>query len=184
MMEDLAMHLLEILMNSIHAGAKKIIVKIINSTKHDLIFVSVLDDGKGMDEETARKAADPFHTSRKTRKVGMGLAFLKGLAEMCGGTFTLVSEPGKGTAVEATVQKSNIDTPPLGDIGEIMMDSIQANGEIEYELIYSDDDGQFTFSTNEVKEMLDGVSILEPEILLWIKDYINQGISKSKEDIV
>ena len=100
----------------------------------------------------------------------------------CGGSFSLESEPGKGTLVEASVQKSNIDTPPLGDIGEIVMDAIQANGDIEYELVYETDVGRFEFSTLEAKEMLEGVSILEPDILLWIRDYINEGISDSKED--
>jgi anti-sigma regulatory factor (Ser/Thr protein kinase) len=182
MMQDLAMHTLEILMNSVHAGAKNIRLYIRDSAAEDLILLSVRDDGKGMDAETARKAADPFYTSRRTRKIGMGLAFLKGLAETCGGSFSLKSEPGKGTLVEASVQKSNIDTPPLGDIGEIVMDAIQANGDIEYELVYETDGGSFEFCTQQAKEMLEGVSILEPDILLWIRDYINEGISDSKED--
>ncbi len=182
MMEDLAMHTLEILMNSVHADAKNIKLDITDSAERDELVISVLDDGKGMSEETAKKASDPFYTSRTTRKIGMGLAFLRGLAETCGGAFTLESELGKGTLVRASVQRSNIDTPPLGDLGEMLMESIQANGDIEYELAYETDDDRFQFSTREAKEMLDGVSILEPEVLLWIKDYINEGISKLKED--
>jgi hypothetical protein len=34
----------------------------------------------------------------------------------------------------------------------------------------------------EVRKELDGVSLMEPEILLWIKEYINQGIEQAKED--
>ena len=114
----------------------------------------------------------------------MGLAFLRGLAETCGGEFSLTSEPGKGTLVTASVQRSNIDTPPLGDIGEMMMETIQADGDIDYELAYVTDSSRFGFSTKEAKEMLDGVSILEPGVLLWIKEYINEGIKQVKEDIV
>ena len=33
-----------------------------------------------------------------------------------------------------------------------------------------------------IKEELAGVSLLEPEILIWIKEYINQGIEQAKED--
>ena len=112
------------------------------------------------------------------------LAFFKGLAETCGGEFSLFSEPGKGTSVSASVQRSNIDTPPLGDIGEMMMETIQADGDIDYELAYVTDSSRFEFSTQEAKEMLDGVSILEPSVLLWIKEYINEGIKQVKEDIV
>ena len=72
MMEDLAMHILEILMNSIKAGAKLITLKIRDSFNDDVIAFSIEDDGKGMDEEMVKKAADPFTTSRTTRRIGMG----------------------------------------------------------------------------------------------------------------
>ena len=181
MMEDLAMHTLEIVMNSVHAGAKNIKIEITDSAAGDELVISVTDDGKGMDEETARKAADPFYTSRTTRKIGMGLAFMKGLAETCSGTFTLNSVPGEGTVVRASVQRSNIDTPPPGDFGQMLMESIQANGETEYEFVYITDDGRFEFDTASAREMLDGVDILEPEVLLWIREYINEGINSVKE---
>ena len=84
--------------------------------------------------------------------------------------------------VEASVQKLNIDTPDLGDIGEIMMESIQSDESIDYILEYKTDYNEFTFESEAVKKELEGVSLLEPEILLWIKDYINQGIEQAKED--
>lgn len=182
MMEDIAMHILEILMNSIKAGATMIRLKIRDSFDDDIISISIEDNGCGMDEEMAAKAADPFTTSRTTRRIGMGLSFMKGLAETCGGTFRLSSEPGVGTLVEASVQKLNIDTPNLGDIGEIMMESIQSDESIDYILEYKTDYNEFTFESEAVKKELEGVSLLEPEILLWIKDYINQGIEQAKED--
>jgi hypothetical protein len=135
-----------------------------------------------MDEEMAKKAADPFTTSRTTRKIGMGLAFMKGLTETCNGSFSLDSEVGKGTTVTAEVEKECIDTPPLGDLGEISMETIQANPDIDYTLEYTTDSNQFVFTSMEVRKELDGVSLMEPEILLWIKEYINQGIEQAKED--
>ena len=54
MMEDLAMHILEILMNSIKAGAKLITLKIRDSFNDDVIAFSIEDDGKGMDEEMVK----------------------------------------------------------------------------------------------------------------------------------
>ncbi len=182
MMEDIAMHILEILMNSIKAGASKIILTIYDSLQDDVIAISVEDNGKGMDEAMTKKAADPFTTSRTTRKIGMGLAFMKGLAETCNGTFEIRSQVGVGTVVRASVQKLNIDTPGLGDIGEMMMEAIQSDENIDYVLDYKTDFNQFVFESETVKRELDGVSLLEPEILLWIKEYINQGIEQAKED--
>ena len=184
MMEDLAMHLIEILMNSIHAGATKIFVTIFSSTKNDEIQIIVEDNGKGMDKEKAESVSDPFVTSRETRKIGMGLAFLKGLSEMCNGSYKLESGVGIGTVVEAKVQKSHIDVPPLGNLGEMSMAVIQANPDIDYKLQYKSDNDEFLFDTEIVKRELDGISLIEPDILLWIKDYINQGIAQIEEETV
>lgn len=184
MMEDIAMHILEILMNSISAGATKLLLKIRNSYKDDVIEIEVDDNGKGMKEEVAKRAADPFTTSRKTRKIGMGLAFLKGLCDTCEGEFKIESEVGVGTKVFAKVKKSHIDTPELGDLGEISMASLQANEDLDYTLEYNNDSTSFIFSSEEIREQLDGVSIIEPDILLWIKDYINQGIKQAEEEII
>ena len=182
MMEDLAMHILEILMNSIKADSTKIILKILDSFEKDIISFSIEDDGKGMDEDMVQRAADPFTTSRTTRRIGMGLAFMKGLAETCGGSFNIESTVGKGTKVTASVQKLNIDTPELGDLGEMMMEAIQSDENIDYVLEYTTDYGQFVFESSFIKKELEGVSLLEPEILIWIKEYINQGIEQAKED--
>ena len=171
-------------MNSIGAGASKILLKIKNSYKEDVIDIVVEDDGKGMSEETAKKAASPFSTSRTTRKIGMGLAFLKGLCDTCNGKFEIESEEGVGTKVKASIQKSHIDTPEIGDLGEISMDILQGNEDLNYTLEYNSDVGSFIFSLEEIKQELGGVSINEPEILLWIKDYINQGIGQAEEENV
>ena len=75
-----------------------------------------------------------------------------------------------------------IDTPPLGDLGDISMSTIQANPDIDYTLEYTTDSNKFVFTSMEVRKELEGVSLMEPEILLWIKEYINQGIEQAKED--
>ena len=176
------MHIIEILMNSIAANATKILLRIKNSINEDIISIEVEDNGKGMSKEKAKKASSPFSTSRKTRKIGMGLAFLKGLCDTCNGTFEIDSEEGVGTKVKAAIQKSHIDTPELGNIGEICMATLQANEDLDFTLEYNNDVTSFIFSSNEIRKELDGVSLNEPEILLWIKDYINQGIKQAEED--
>lgn len=183
-MEDLAMQLLELLMNSIQAGAHHIILKIRDSLKDNIIEMELSDDGKGMNEELLKRVTDPFTTSRTTRKVGMGVAFMKGLTEECGGSFRISSTPNVGTRIYASVQKDCIDTPPLGNLGEMMMECIQASDQIEYEMTYETDSSKFVFQSREIKEQLAGVSLLEPEILLWIKEYINENVEGKKEDVL
>ena len=70
-MNDLAMHILDIVQNSI-SGSQNIWIEVLVSIVRDLLSISVRDDGKGMTEMVA-KVTDPYCTTRTTRKVGLGL---------------------------------------------------------------------------------------------------------------
>lgn len=177
------MHMMEIIMNSIHADSKNIEIEIEDSREKNLIEMSVRDDGRGMTKEFLCKVVDPFMTTRETRKVGMGVSFMKGLTEMCDGSFDIESKAGEGTLLKASVRRDNIDVPPMGDLGEMMMQCIMADEKIDFVFSYKTDSDEFIFRTDEVKKELDGVSLLEPEILMWIKAYINEGIVRTKEEL-
>ncbi|MBP3892090.1 MAG: sensor histidine kinase [Solobacterium sp.] len=183
MMQDLAMHMLEIIMNSIAAGASLIRILFIDSKAKDEIQIELEDNGKGMSEEMVKRVTDPFTTGRTTRKVGLGVSFMKGLTEQCNGVFDVKSQLGVGTTVYVSLQRSHIDLPPLGNLGEMMMAAIQGNADINYQFTYKNDSNEFAFDTIEVrKELGDEVPLNEPQILLWIRDYINEGIQQAKEE--
>jgi PAS domain S-box-containing protein len=62
------------------------------------ICLSVTDTGIGMDENTMRRATEPFFTTKGPGKgTGLGLSVVTGITEQIGGCFTLKSRPGKGT---------------------------------------------------------------------------------------
>ncbi len=183
MMEDLAMQMLEIIMNSIHANARKIRIEITDSERDDSVAMEIADDGRGMNQALLQRVADPFTTTRTTRKIGMGVPFMKGLTEQCGGSFDIKSVLGEGTVVSASVQRDHIDLPPMGDIGEMIMYAIQANENTDIELYYTTDNDRFVFSSSEVRQQLEGISLVEPDVLLWIKEYINEGITHAKEGV-
>jgi PAS domain S-box-containing protein len=60
--------------------------------------LSIIDTGPGMDEETQRRAFEPFFTTTKPpgSGTGLGLSIVHGIAREHGGNVTLVSAPGKG----------------------------------------------------------------------------------------
>jgi len=62
------------------------------------VRMSVSDTGGGMDEETRRRAFDPFFT-RKKGGTGLGLSTVYGIVTSHQGFVMLYSEPGKGTTV-------------------------------------------------------------------------------------
>ena len=176
MMQDIAMHLLELIQNSIKANATKIVIELHEEVDEGMLDMKVQDDGCGMDETSLKHALDPFYTTRTTRHIGMGLAFMQQLCDQCNGSLEVQSEKEKGTRIHARVQISHIDCPPLGDFGEMMMVAIQASATIYYQFIYQIEDKKFVFDSNQIQELLQGVSLQDPSVLLWIKEYINQEI--------
>jgi signal transduction histidine kinase len=117
-MEDISLHILDIAENSIRAEAKNISVIIIEDMKNDLLTLTIEDDGAGMDAKTKEHALSPFFSTKKDKKVGLGLAFLSHSAEEAGGTIKIESEPDKGTKIAATFMLGHIDRKPLGNLNE------------------------------------------------------------------
>jgi PAS domain S-box-containing protein len=65
------------------------------------VNLSVTDSGTGMDEETLRRATEPFFTTKGLGKgTGLGLSTVHGFAEQSGGKFVIRSHVGKGTTAE------------------------------------------------------------------------------------
>jgi signal transduction histidine kinase len=115
-MEDISLHILDIVDNSIRAGATKIWVDILEKPGEDLLRVFIADNGPGMDEETKQRAIDPFFTSKPGKKVGLGIALLAQAARESGGSLQLESQTGRGVELTAFFGYSHPDRKPLGDI--------------------------------------------------------------------
>lgn len=62
------------------------------------VWVELKDTGPGMDPTTARRALDPFFSTRP-RGTGLGLPIALRIAEAHGGTLDLRTSPGEGTTV-------------------------------------------------------------------------------------
>jgi CheY-like chemotaxis protein len=67
----------------------------------EYICLSVTDTGEGMDEETLKRAVEPFFTTKGIGKgTGLGLSMIHGFAEQSAGRLVLKSVKGKGTTAE------------------------------------------------------------------------------------
>ena len=67
----------------------------------DFVRIKVGDTGLGMDEETLKRAAEPFFTTKGLGKgTGLGLSSVYGLAKQSGGAIAISSAVGSGTIVE------------------------------------------------------------------------------------
>ena len=128
-----------------------------------------------MDEELLSRETDPFVTTRDTRSIGIGIPLLKMAAEMSGGRFNITSETGKGTKIVASFGRSHIDSPPLGDIAETVVTLIQGNPDVRFRYERCTEQGVFSLDTKELAEILQGVPLNEPEVLQWIREYLEDA---------
>lgn len=179
-MNELSLYILDITQNSITADSKNVHLTITRSIRRNLLTIEITDDGKGMDEETVKKVVDPFFTTRTTRKVGLGIPLFKELCELCEGEFKIESKLGVGTHLVATFKLDSIDLPPLGNLVDTLYILITnpQNVEIYYSEVVEKIDGDiksFSFSTVEMKEALDGMSLNEPFVMEWFKDFVRDN---------
>ncbi len=179
-MKDLALHILDILQNSVTAGAKLVQLGIEEIPSADKYIVTITDDGKGMSEEMVQQVTDPFFTTRTTRKVGLGLPLLKQNAERTGGSLIIDSKPGEGTKVTAVFSYSHIDRLPTGDIPGILALTASSYAEIDFIYKHHTPEGIFSFDTTEIKETLEGVPINNPQVITFMKDFIRDNLAEIK----
>ncbi len=170
-MEDLSLHLLDIMENSLEAQANRIEVRIHEDPEADLLTMEIRDDGRGMDPDTLENAADPFFTTRKTRRFGLGLSMLSESAKATGGEMTVDSSPGKGTRVRAVFHPGHIDMKPLGDIPETLLTLIAGHPEIELRYEHTVAGNAFSFDSADI---LEGPAT--PQILRRIEELLRKGL--------
>ena len=173
-MRELSLNILDIAQNSISAGAPLITIEVSENTFDHTLLIGIYDNGKGMSEEQVKSVIDPFFTTRTTRKVGMGIPLFKMSCEQTGGKFTIESEKGVGTKINALYKTDSIDFTPLGDIASTIVTIVSMNADKEFLFRRVLDDKEFIFSTVEIKKILDGVPLSEPSVMNWIEEYLNE----------
>lgn len=177
-MKELSLNILDITENSTKANAELVEIEI--SESKEQLTIRITDDGTGMKEETLLSVANPFYTSRTTRKVGMGIPLFRFAAELTGGNLDITSKhideypDDHGTTVTATFYKNHIDFTPLGDIISTITTLIQGHPTVDFVFTHKIGDDCVLVDTREIKAVLDGVPIDTFEVLLWIKDNLTE----------
>lgn len=149
-MEDLSLHILDVVENSVEANASKIVIKIIEEKSKDSLVIEIKDNGRGMNRETINKVLDPFYTTRTTRKVGMGLSLLAQAARESNGDFEIYSKVGEGTEVKATFQYSHIDRKPIGNMNDTIVTLIISHPEINFIYEYQNEKENYILDSKEI----------------------------------
>ncbi len=175
-MRELSLNILDLAQNSIAAGASLVEISVESHSIENILKVCIGDNGKGMNPESLEKVKDPFFTTRTTRRVGMGIPLFAQATIECEGWLRMKSEPGEGTVLEAQFKLDHIDRLPLGDITATLVTLIAANPEMDFVYKHVKDGKQFILDTRELKDNLQDVGLAEPEVLKWVRDYIEENI--------
>jgi anti-sigma regulatory factor (Ser/Thr protein kinase) len=177
-LEDLSLHILDIVENAISAKAKKIEISVVEEPGEDRLTIEIKDDGIGMDEEVSQKAVDPFFTTRSSRRVGLGLSFMAQAAQEAEGSLRIESTLGKGTKVTATFQYHHIDRKPLGSMVETMMTLLMGNPELDILYTHQKEGKSYVLSSSLLKNHFKDRSLIDPEVIQWMKTHLQEGLKQ------
>jgi len=184
-MEDLSLHILDIVENSIEAGARRIKIMVDEDIVHNRLVLKVTDNGHGMDQKSLAKALDPFYTTKKVRRVGLGLSLLAQAAKEADGDFSIKSARGKGTEVVARFVYDHIDRRPLGKIADTVLALIIPVRDVNIDFVYEHRvNGRiFSLDTKSIKKELAGVEISHPAVVRHIRKEIRKKLKELRRSV-
>jgi len=173
---ELSLHILDVLENSVEAGATRVELSIKEDLKKDVLEIMIRDNGRGMSKEFVQRVLNPFVTTRTTRHVGLGLPLFAAAAQRCNGDLRIESEPGVGTTVTATFQHSHIDRAPLGDIPGTLMAIILSDRPVDIRYRHKVNRRTFELDTAEVRHELGTVPLSHPSVREWLETTLQGGL--------
>jgi len=182
MIESLDMHLQDLVQNAYSAGASRVSVLLDCDKAADRLTLEVSDNGSGMDEQTMRAVQQGFFSSKSKRSVGLGIPLLRASAEHCDGSFDIASRPGAGTTVTARFRLRHIDLPQLGNLAKTFLNILVTSSGRWVSITYRCGDQELDIDTNRLHEFLGETSFQHPEVIRFLRSYIEEHIGQEWEE--
>ena len=130
---EIALHIMDLVENSIRAQATVIAVTLEADPADDRLRIIIEDNGTGLKVPPAQ-VLDPFYTTKGGKRTGLGLSLFKAAAEAAGGTLTIDKGRIADTGVRVTVEMklSHVDRTPLGDLAGTLAAVVCTHPEIDF----------------------------------------------------
>lgn len=172
------LHVLDVAMNAVTAGARTIKISVHEQPEQDRMCLLVADNGPGMPPELVEAVLEHFATTKQKQKgwVGFGLALMRGTVETCEGDFELRSRPGVGTMVTATMSHSHPDRPPLGNMAESLQTLLVGVRGVDFVATHRIGDRSYRLDTRPIRRML-GDEYETQTVRGWLVEQLREGES-------
>lgn len=124
------------------------------SVQDDLLTMRIEDDGPGF-AEPPEVVLDPFYTTKRGKKTGLGLSLLQATAQRAGGDLAIGRSQLGGACVEARMGLSHVDRSPLGDLAATLATVSCTHPEVDVRMsLEADGGGRLDVSSRQVAEAL------------------------------
>jgi hypothetical protein len=175
-LREISLHILDLVENSIRAGAVVVCVSLEEEPEEDSMTVCVEDDGPGLGVP-AEVATDPFFTTKEGKKTGLGLSLLKFRAEQAGGSFELGRSALGGLSVRACMPLSSLDRSPLGDLAGTLASVVCTNPGVELRSRLRVADREWRVSTADIARGLPAGQRGEISLARRMREKISEGLN-------
>ena len=178
-MEELSLHILDIVENSVSAGATLVEIRIeYRFGEKPWLTITVRDNGRGMSPEVAGRVSDPFYTTRTTRKVGLGQPCSvrqrnwQGGASGCG--------PSRARAQKSLPSSIRCiwTRCPWGIWAALMECWSRPVPGVELVLHAVCDGREFTADTRQFREILGDVPLDTPEVIAFLTEFVRENFAE------
>ena len=178
-MREISLHILDLMENSLRAGAAVIAVSLEEQPASDGLSICIEDDGPGL-PVSGDTAADPFFTTKEGKKTGLGLSLLKFRAEQTGGSFQLGRSSLGGLSVRVQMPLSSVDRSPLGDFAGTLASVVCTNPGVELRARLRVADREWFTSTADIVRGLPAGQRGEISLARRMRERINEGLDALK----
>jgi signal transduction histidine kinase len=174
-MRELSLHILDLVENSMRAGASVVFIAITVERAKDTLRISVEDNGPGFGVPV-ETAFDPFYTTKAGKKMGQGLSLYRGAVERAGGVvWAGKSERFGGVAVCAQMQFRHVDRSPVGNLAGSVAGLVCTAPEIDFRISLKLDGQEHFLSSAKIFEDSDYDSLAAAErVNEWISDTLRR----------
>ncbi|HNT37427.1 MAG TPA: ATP-binding protein [bacterium] len=172
-MRDLSLHVLDLMENSVRAGATHIDLLCDIDTHVNRLVLRIQDNGAGL-LVSHEQALDPFYTTKDGKKTGLGLSLFQAAAEAANGNLELSPSPLGGLSVQATMEWDHLDRSPVGDLVESIFSLLCTEPDLDVTFQVRFDDRTFSVRVSEVVQTLSAEQRNSFEALIHAKEALRE----------